>query len=336
MKIIRAREEHLDAILEITQQAKKRLEKLGLDQWQQGYPAREDWEQDLRDQTAFAAVTKDPDGKDAVMGAFAFLTEQDPSYASIDGAWLTGDDARYASLHRACVADAYLGQGVGRRILRFGLERTMLLGIASLRIDTHPGNLPMQNALAREGFERCGDIILKGGPEDGHGRIAYEKMVRPDGFERLTGVVRALRAEDGCPWDRVQTHESLKPECLEEAAEVIQGINILQETGSPDSLKEELGDLLLQVMFHAQLAEEEGLFTIGDVMNCVSDKMVRRHPHVFGAALTDASGKAVREWSEIKKLEKAGREWESEYLPKALDEAQTLIDAARKRKGFTH
>ena len=101
-------------------------------------------------------------------------------------------------------------------------------------------------------------------------------------FIELRETVARLRAEDGCPWDRAQTHETLKPECVEEAAEVICGINILRETGRPDSLIEELGDLLLQVLMHAQIAEEEGLFSLSQVISCVNEKMVRRHPHVFG------------------------------------------------------
>ena len=100
-------------------------------------------------------------------------------------------------------------------------------------------------------------------------------------IERLKSVVQTLRSERGCAWDRAQTHESLKPPCIEEAAEVICGINILSATGDPTNLKEELGDLLLQVVFHAVIAEEEGLFTFDDVAKYVSDKMVRRHPHVF-------------------------------------------------------
>ena len=83
--------------------------------------------------------------------------------------------------------------------------------------------------------------------------------------ERLQDIVRTLRSEHGCPWDRRQTHESIKPGCIEEAVEVIGGINILKETGKADNLREELGDLLLQVIFHAQLAEEEGLFSLEDV-----------------------------------------------------------------------
>ena len=103
-------------------------------------------------------------------------------------------------------------------------------------------------------------------------------------FERLKEVIRKLRAPDGCPWDRVQTHETLKAPCIEEAAEVICGINILAETGNAENLQEELGDLLFQVLFHASLAEEEGLFTLEDVARTAADKMVRRHPHVFGDA----------------------------------------------------
>ena len=100
-------------------------------------------------------------------------------------------------------------------------------------------------------------------------------------IDRLKGIVETLRSENGCPWDRVQTHESLKPECIEEAAEVINGINNYTKTGDAENLKEELGDLLLQVMFHSVIAEEEGLFTFDDVAKTVSEKMVRRHPHVF-------------------------------------------------------
>ena len=85
-------------------------------------------------------------------------------------------------------------------------------------------------------------------------------------FENLKQIIARLRAKDGCPWDREQTHMSLKPACIEEAAEVICGINILDQTGDPDNLKEELGDLLLQVVMHAQIAEEEGLFTMDDVI----------------------------------------------------------------------
>lgn len=153
-------------------------------------------------------------------------------------------------------------------------------------------------------------------------------------FEKFRQIIVRLRAEDGCPWDREQTHMSLKPACIEEAAEVICGINIFEQTGSADNLKEELGDLLLQVVMHAQIAEEEGLFTMDDVIRGISDKMVRRHPHVFGEETVSDSGEVLTKWADIKKQEKAGKEWTESYLPGAFDEAKQLIDVAKKRKGF--
>ncbi len=153
-------------------------------------------------------------------------------------------------------------------------------------------------------------------------------------IDRLKEVVEKLRAEDGCPWDKVQTHSSLKPTCIEEAAEVICGINILDETGDPENLKEELGDLLLQVMFHAVIAEEEGLFTFEDVAKVVSDKMIRRHPHVFSQVHYESNEARRADWEEIKKVEKEGKEWQEPYLKAAMNEASELIDRAKARKGY--
>ncbi|WP_031552574.1 MazG nucleotide pyrophosphohydrolase domain-containing protein [Oribacterium sp. FC2011] len=153
-------------------------------------------------------------------------------------------------------------------------------------------------------------------------------------IERLKDIVKTLRSENGCPWDKAQTHVSLKAACIEEASEVIRGINILEETKDPENLKEELGDLLLQVMFHAVMAEEERLFTFDDIAKTVSEKMLRRHPHVFGD-MKYASEEELREaWNEIKKEEKAGKEWQEEYLKAAFKEASELITRAEVRKGF--
>ena len=91
---------------------------------------------------------------------------------------------------------------------------------------------------------------------------------------------------------------------------------------------------LLQVVLHAQIAEEEGLFTLEDVCRGISDKMIRRHPHVFGEETVNQSGEVVTRWNDIKKAEKAGKEWIESYLPAAFEEAKILIDAARERKGF--
>lgn len=151
-------------------------------------------------------------------------------------------------------------------------------------------------------------------------------------IERLKEIVETLRSENGCPWDRVQTHESLKPECIEEASEVICGINILSKTGDSENLKEELGDLLLQVMFHSVIAEEEGYFTFDDVCKTVSDKMERRHPHVFGGVTFSSDEERHAAWEEIKRKEKEGREWQNDYLKEAFTESAALIEKARERK----
>ena len=153
-------------------------------------------------------------------------------------------------------------------------------------------------------------------------------------IERLQEIVKKLRAPEGCPWDSVQTHTSLKAPCVEEAAEVVCGINILDETGNSDNLREELGDLLFQVVMHAAIAEEEGLFTFDDVAKTISDKMERRHPHVFAGVDYDSDEERHAAWEEIKKAEKLGKEWQEEYLDKAFDESKELIDIAKKRKGF--
>ena len=153
-------------------------------------------------------------------------------------------------------------------------------------------------------------------------------------IKRLKEIVEKLRSESGCPWDRVQTHSTLKPECIEEAAEVICGINIYEETGNYDNLKEELGDLLFQVMFHAVLAEEEGLFTFEDVAKTAADKMIRRHPHVFSGVEYASDEERLAAWDKIKREEKVGKEWTDKYLPYAFSEARELIGKAEERKGY--
>ena len=154
-------------------------------------------------------------------------------------------------------------------------------------------------------------------------------------IDRLKEIVEKLRSENGCPWDKVQTHDSLKAACIEEAAEVIGGINILDSTAKPDNLREELGDLLLQVMFHSVIAEEEGLFSFDDVVKTINEKMIRRHPHVFSGVEYATDEERHAAWEKIKKEEKVGREWESKYLEDAMKESKQLIARAQERKGFS-
>lgn len=118
-------------------------------------------------------------------------------------------------------------------------------------------------------------------------------------------IIRVLRSENGCPWDREQTHQSLRPCMMEEAAEVVAAIRIYEKTGGWENLREELGDVLLQVVMHACIAQEEGLFTMEDVVNEVAEKMVRRHPHVFGEVHAETSAQVLENWEEIKRKEKS-------------------------------
>ena len=133
-------------------------------------------------------------------------------------------------------------------------------------------------------------------------------------IERILNVMAALRhPETGCPWDLQQDFASIAPYTLEEAYEVTDAI----ERGDMDDLKDELGDLLLQVVFHARMAEESNLFDFDDVVNAISDKMIRRHPHVFGDADADNPEAVRQSWEEIKAQEKA---------EKGKSEADSLMD----------
>ena len=120
-------------------------------------------------------------------------------------------------------------------------------------------------------------------------------------FERFCKLIARLRAPGGCPWDREQTHESLKPMTIEEAYEVLEAI----DEGGPEELAGELGDLLLQVVFHSDIAREAGRFDIAQVVDRVSDKMVRRHPHVFGDVKAHDAQQVLRNWETLKQEERA-------------------------------
>ena len=124
---------------------------------------------------------------------------------------------------------------------------------------------------------------------------------RPD-FADLVATMARLRAPGGCPWDRAQTPASLRPYLLEEAYETLEAI----DGGVPARLKEELGDLLLQVVFHAQMAADAGAFTIDDVVAGLVEKLIRRHPHVFGAATAATPDAVVTRWEAIKQAEREG------------------------------
>jgi tetrapyrrole methylase family protein/MazG family protein len=132
--------------------------------------------------------------------------------------------------------------------------------------------------------------------------------------DRLAKIVAQLRSPDGCPWDREQTHQSLKPHLLEECYELMDAI----DAGNEKGLQEELGDLLLQVVLHAQMAAEEKRFTLDDVAKVIADKLVHRHPHVFGETRLPDSDAVLRLWDRIKRAEKTDRVSALDGVPNAL------------------
>lgn len=153
-------------------------------------------------------------------------------------------------------------------------------------------------------------------------------------FTRLVEIMATLRSPNGCPWDREQTPDTLKPYLVEETYEVLEAL----EANDLHAFKEELGDLLLQIVFHAQLMAEAGTFTIDDVAQAISDKLVRRHPHVFGDVKVKDADEVVQNWAKIKAREKAGKADRSVLagVPRgapALIQAQRLGEKAA-RVGF--
>jgi tetrapyrrole methylase family protein/MazG family protein len=146
-------------------------------------------------------------------------------------------------------------------------------------------------------------------------------------FEDLLEIIKILRSEDGCPWDRVQTHESLKSNTIEECYEVVEAIN----NQDVDNLKEELGDVLLHVVFHSKIAEDNKQFNIDDVIDGISKKLIRRHPHVFADDQVSDATEVLIKWEEIKKQEKNNIEITDDIdnIPIALP---ALMRAAKVQK----
>ena len=156
-------------------------------------------------------------------------------------------------------------------------------------------------------------------------------MSTADRFERLVALMARLRAPGGCPWDREQTFDSIKPYTLEETYEVLDAIDRRDWGG----LAEELGDYMLQAVFYAQMAAEQGLFSIEDALEAINRKLLRRHPHIFGDESAETAGDVKRIWSEVKAAEKAQQGRQEEGLlagvPRALPalmEAQQITSRA--------
>jgi MazG family protein len=136
---------------------------------------------------------------------------------------------------------------------------------------------------------------------------------QPSAFNKLCEIVAKLRAPGGCPWDREQTHESLLPQLIEEAYEVAGAVRAKDDA----NFREELGDLLLLIVMHAEIAQETGRFQIDNVIGDVTEKLIRRHPHVFGTSDARDSGAVLKQWESIKRAEKTSKHY-LDSLPAAL------------------
>ena len=141
-------------------------------------------------------------------------------------------------------------------------------------------------------------------------------------LEKLVDIIAILRSENGCPWDREQTHKTLRPNMLEEAYEAVDAI----DDGDIPNLREELGDVLLQVVLHAQIAKDNNEFDIEDVAKELSDKLIHRHPHVFGNTHVDNSNDVVENWDKLKKEEKTYRK----SILDGISKSQSALMSAQK------
>ncbi|MBQ3104576.1 MAG: MazG family protein [Lachnospiraceae bacterium] len=152
-----------------------------------------------------------------------------------------------------------------------------------------------------------------------------------ESFGEFVAVVEKLRSKEGCPWDRAQTHKSLRPTMIEEAYESVDAINAYEATGAYENLREELGDVLLQVVMHSVIAEEEALFTAEDVIRGITEKMRHRHPHVFGSREWNGA-EHEKTWEELKAEEKAGKETAKHPLREIPAALPALLRASKVQK----
>ena len=151
---------------------------------------------------------------------------------------------------------------------------------------------------------------------------SHKELTAGEWFERLVALQARLRAPDGCPWDREQTHATLRTYLIEEAYEVLDAMN----SGDDAKFANEMGDLLLQVVFHSQIATEEGRFTVADVIREVHEKMVRRHPHVFGEKRAKDAAEVLRNWEQIKAQERKTQEPQRNGAEETKEKPKSLLD----------
>ena len=181
--------------------------------------------------------------------------------------------------------------------------------------------------------KRTRDTSRRTAPKNrAHIAVTKRDRVAGEWFAKLVALQARLRGPQGCPWDREQTHESLRKFLIEEAYEVLDAM----ESGDAGEFASELGDLLLQVIFHSILAEEAGRFTISDVIESVYTKMVRRHPHVFGDVAAKTSAAVLKNWEEIKRQERAGEGTADSILATVPRSLPAVLEAYQLTRRASH
>ncbi|MBN1681008.1 MAG: nucleoside triphosphate pyrophosphohydrolase [Anaerolineae bacterium] len=241
---------------------------------------------------------------------------------------------RYATQHHPPlnpdVAALILAADKANSLDRAALKRVLLNQYPA----THPVTLVRETADGPPaGTAPCPLDDLDTVPPNGWTALYIPALPRQSSFEHFQDIIAHLRAPEGCPWDQKQTHQSLRPYLLEETYEVLDAL----DSGSRDDLREELGDLLLQIVLHSQIAVGEGTFRMADIIAAITDKIVRRHPHVWGMVDVNDENDVKVNWDRLKQAEKQDQRQSrldgvSKSLP-ALSQAFSYQDRAA-RVGF--
>lgn len=243
--------------------------------------------------------------------AFLISFDQNADYDSPNFLWFRENYPRFIYVDRVVVSEAVRGRGHARRLYEHLFDLALKAGHDTIvcEVNSDPPNPASDAFHDRLGFREVGEATIHGGSKtvryfarklDKAG--ATPSLTPSKDISRLIEIMAALRARvGGCPWDVEQTFSTIAPYTIEEAYEVADAI----QRGDFDDLREELGDLLLQVVYHARMAEEQGEFAFPDVVEAITTKMIRRHPHVFGDDHARSAGMAKGMWEKIKSEEKA-------------------------------
>ncbi len=219
-------------------------------------------------------------------------------------------------------------------------DRTVASDVKLTLMEVYPDDYPVfvANALGMSDREQLEELpLFELDRKDRFGHLSLVVLPAVEGewlnrrYERLLEIVATLRSPQGCPWDREQTHQSLRRYLIEETAELLEAI----DEADPEQMEEELGDLLLQILLHAQIASETGVFHMDDVIEGLSDKLIRRHPHVFGQDSAFTAAEAAVNWQQLKQQEKEAKgikpsESRLDSLPKTLS-ALLAADTLQRR-----